>query len=270
MKYLTLPNRCRIAIIDQFTALDIYQEIFTDNLYLRKGLKVNPKDVVIDIGGHIGLFSLFILEQAPQIRLITIEPIPQIFIVLQENIEKYQPAKSSVTMLNIGLADKEGKSEFNFYPRLSSNSSAIPIDFDRQTQSYLALTDMSAARILPLKLKTWIIHKILRWIYASQKVECEQKTLSQIIEELQLERIDLIKLDAENAEWGVIAGIGESDWPKIQQMVIEVHTHIPKGQTLVDDLTSLLTHRGFFVTVDLNARFSDIGVHMLYAKRCVN
>jgi len=93
------------------------------------------------------------------------------------------------------------------------------------------------------------------------------KTFSQVIADLQLDRIDLVKLDAENSEREVIAGIAEEDWPKIRQLSMEVHTNIPGGQTLIGDFTALLRSKGFTVSVDLHSRFSNVGVHMMYAKR---
>ena len=52
-------------------------------------------------------------------------------------------------------------------------------------------------------------------------------------------------------------------------MAIEVHTNIPGGQNLVEEFTSLLQSKGFAVVVDLASRFSNVGVHMLYAKRAL-
>jgi FkbM family methyltransferase len=267
MKYMTLPNHRRIAIIGKLSAFDVYKEIFEDEPYLREGLSIHPEDVVIDIGGNIGLWSLFILEQVPKIRLITVEPIPQIFEVLQVNLQDFQPPESSVTLLNIGLAEKEKKAEFNFYPRVAADSTATPFDFDQQVRYVLAMTERGVARIFPSRLKAWAIRKVLRWMYIPRKVDCQLKTLSQIIEELKLDHVDFIKLDAENAEREVLAGIAEQDWPKIRQLSVEVHTNIPGGQTLMEDLTALLQSKGFAVAVDHHSRFSGLGVHMMYAKR---
>ena len=92
------------------------------------------------------------------------------------------------------------------------------------------------------------------------------QTLSQVIRELHLERIDDVKLDAENAEREVTAGLADEDWPRIRQMAIEVHTNIPGGQNLVEGFAALLQSKRFAVVVDLESRFSDVGVHMLSAR----
>jgi len=264
---MNLPGHRGIAVIDKLTAIDIYKEIFEENFYLREGLDVEPGAVVIDIGGKIGLFSLFILERVPRISLITVEPIPQIFAALQANLEIFQPPQASVTLLNIGLADEEKTAEFQFYPRVSSDSTATPFDFDQQVQFFLAKSNSGMPRIVPSKWRAWIIAKTLRWLYTPVPVKCQLRTFSQAIADLHLDRVDLVKLDAENAEKEVIAGIADKDWEKIQQMSIEVHTNIPGGQTLVKDLTAVLESKGFSIVVDLESRFSYVGVHMMYAKK---
>jgi phthiocerol/phenolphthiocerol synthesis type-I polyketide synthase E len=268
MKYVTLPNNRTVACFGEFSALDVYKDVYEDKSYIQEGLNINPGDVVVDVGANIGLWSLFVMEQVPQIKLVAVEPIPQIFEALQKNIEDHQPPESSVTALNIGLAEQEKTAKFNFYPRVPQLSSEIPFDHDHFFKSMSGSNESgNALAALLSRLRTWAAAKIWSLRHRPQEVECQLKTFSQMIDELQLGRIDFVKLDAENAEWGVIAGISEEDWPKIRQMSIEVHTNIPGGQNLVEEITALLQSKGFTVTVDFDSRFSPVGVHMMFAKR---
>ncbi|MEX2684831.1 MAG: FkbM family methyltransferase [Candidatus Sigynarchaeota archaeon] len=267
LKTMNLPNHRGMFVVDKMTPADIYKEIYEENVYLRAGLDVEPGNVVVDIGGNVGLFSMFILEKVPRIRLVAIEPVPLIFEALQANLQKFQPPQATVTLLNIGLAEKEKTAELQFYPRVPSDSTATPFDFDFQVKAFAAKHGTGIGRVIPARARAWVAAKMLRFFYSPVPVTCKMKTFSQVIADLQLGRIDLVKIDAENAEREVLAGIADEDWEKIQQLSIEVHTNIPGGQNLVAELTGLLGSKGFAVVVDLHSRFSHVGVHMMYAKK---
>lgn len=268
MEYVTLPNNLTVACFGEESALDVYKDVYEDESYIQQGLSIKPGDVVVDIGANIGLWSLFVLEQVPQIKLVAIEPIRQTFEALEKNLQDHQPPDSSVTALNIGLAEQEKTATFSFYPNIPQLSSEIPFDHDHFFKSMSGSNEGGNVLAgLVSRVTTWANAKIWSLRHQPQIVTCQLKTLSQVIEELQLDRIDFIKLDAENAEWGVIAGISDDDWAKIQQMSIEVHTNIPGGHNLVEEITALLEPKGFTVTVDFESRFSPVGVHMMFAKR---
>ena len=82
-----------------------------------------------------------------------------------------------------------------------------------------------------------------------------------------MKTIHLMKIDAENYEFQVLAGIEHSDWDKIQQISMEVHEHIKGGNDLLNKLGKMLEDKGFSVEKERNSRFSLMDVHMLYAKR---
>jgi FkbM family methyltransferase len=207
---------------------------------------------------------MYLSEKIPDLKIYAFEPIPQTFKALQENLKNNS---SIAKVYNIGLSNQEKNVEFNFYPRVSSDSTSTPFVFEKQVDMFMTKYRKGMARLVPIKMKRWIIAKILRFMYKPIKVTCSLKTISQIIAENQITRIDLLKLDAENAERQVIEGINEHDWEKIQQITMELHTNIPGGKTLVSDIINLLESKGFKYELDTNSRFSYVGVHMLYAKK---
>jgi len=69
-------------------------------------------------------------------------------------------------------------------------------------------------------------------------------TLSQALALSGESHVDLVKIDVEGAEEEVLAGIGDADWPRIRQFVIEVHD--VDGR--LDRMTRLLEARGFQAT----------------------
>ena len=59
--------------------------------------------------------------------------------------------------------------------------------------------------------------------HSAETFECELKTISNLISEHQIEEIDLLKIDCEGAEYDCLIGIGQDDWQKVKQVVVEVH-----------------------------------------------
>jgi FkbM family methyltransferase len=55
--------------------------------YNPKGFEIKEKDIVIDIGAHIGIFSLFAARQARKGKVLAYEPSSQNFSLLQRNIK---------------------------------------------------------------------------------------------------------------------------------------------------------------------------------------
>jgi hypothetical protein len=64
-------------------------------------------------------------------------------------------------------------------------------------------------------------------------------------------------------ERGILKGIREEDWPKIRQLIVEVHWEEPHG---IDDVTELLEARGYECTSDEENLLVGSGLYTIYAK----
>ena len=105
------------------------------------------------------------------------------------------------------------------------------------------------------------IEELLQERLISEQFTCPIKTLSQVIHEKEIEKIDLLKVDVEKSELDVLKGINEEDWPKIQQVVVEVHdTHDQLKQ-----ITDLLKAHGFEVKVEQDTELKKTNLYNLYA-----
>ena len=104
-------------------------------------------------------------------------------------------------------------------------------------------------------------------MYFSGESPISLRTISDIIAEKDIQTINLLKIDAENYESHVIAGIRDEDWHKIQQIVMEVHTHIKGGRNLLQEMIDLLSSKGFTCFEGEDSIETAWGVYMLYAKR---
>jgi len=72
------------------------------------------------------------------------------------------------------------------------------------------------------------------------QIECEFDTLSGVIAHENIESIDLLKLDAELADWEILNGVTDKDWERIRQLAMEVHV-----ASDVKPISRFLKDRGF-------------------------
>jgi len=72
--------------------------------------------------------------------------------------------------------------------------------------------------------------------YGTETPSCELRTLSSVLCEQQLDRVDLLKIDVEGAERDVLQGIQDGDWSLIQQIVVEVHDQGGRGSLIANEL----------------------------------
>ena len=107
------------------------------------------------------------------------------------------------------------------------------------------------------------VERRLRDRFDVEMLDCELRTLSDALRDEAIDRIDLLKIDVEKAELEVLAGIDEADWPRIGQVVAEIHLDPAARQQAVDALTM----RGFEVVVDQDPTMAGTPIHMLYAVR---
>jgi hypothetical protein len=96
-----------------------------------------------------------------------------------------------------------------------------------------------------------------------ERIVCRFSTISDVMHEHGIECIDLLKIDVEKSESDVLAGIREEDWPKIRQIVVEVHDIDGRLRQMME----LLERHGYQLTVEQEAMFKDTSLHGIYAVR---
>jgi hypothetical protein len=261
-----LPNGKVIHGHSRGEARLLYNEVFNEQVYLRNGVELRDGDVVFDVGANIGLFSLFVGEILPNATIYAFEPVPDIYEYLRRNTRCIE---EKAKLRNVGLSDRESREIFTFYPHLPCFSTSCPSRLERRWDDLRDMLDrMSAprpgrARPIREKLRSWGVKGLL--YYASRKRDrlCTLTRLSKVVEEQGIERIDLLKIDVEGAEWDVLRGIDEEHWRKIRQLVIEVHDVQPGA----DGMADWLGDRGYDVAVDRADENRRSPVALLYALR---
>lgn len=147
----------------------IHEEIYILNVYNRF-YKIKGGDTVIDIGSHIGIFTLKAARRTKRGLIISIEPYPKTFKLLLRNV-KNNKLKNVITV-NSALSNCDGVGKLYIAPETSGAS-----------------------------------HSLLRSrVQSSEFVEVPVRKLDSLVDELNIKRVDMIKIDAEGAELEILEG----------------------------------------------------------------
>jgi FkbM family methyltransferase len=263
-----LPNGMVIAHLGDYQTNIGYREVFGDEVYLKHAITLNDGACIFDVGANIGFFSLFANRKYKDLRVFAFEPIPATFDVLQTNMALHG---LNAKLYNCGLSNKAGEAEFTFYPSMAGLSGRYS-DVERDKKATAAIIQdwlkKNAADTAKNLLTQDELDLVMEERFKSEKHFCQLRTVSEIIRENNIERIDLLKIDVERSEYDVLCGIEYDDWEKIRQIVIEVDT-----RENLDRITALLESRDYqvvvedYVNVEAEDENSEVDVFMLYARQ---
>ena len=253
-----LPNGLRVAHRNRAETDYTFAEIFEDQSYLRHGVSLPEGAVVFDVGANIGLFSLLVSLSVPGSRVYAFEPIPDTFRALRANAALYGGAGGDVRPFEVALSREAGEAEFSEFPHVSlvSGRYADGADERAAVRAFLRSsgdggpTDDAVEALLDARLER-------------RPVRVRMRTLSDVVRDEGVDRIDLLKVDVEKSEVDVLEGVEPEDWPKIRQVVAEVQD---TGGALAR-VRELLEGHGFRVAVEQEDELTGTPLVKVYAVR---
>lgn len=243
----TLPDKRRVFCVNPFEVSTVHGQIAR---YFRHGISLADGDIVFDVGANIGLFTLAACDWGKRrLTVLAFEPMPALFEALQANVARYRLAE--VLPLPWAVSKQRGQIDFTYYPLMTVWSTAFP-DYVHSPAMRRAVRETvpqfpPAFRWLgrlPASIQTLVLTPILNILFSGRRVTCPTVSLSDIIRERGLERVDLIKIDAEQAELDILHGLAAEDWPRIKQIALEAHDTEQDGERL-KAVVGLLARRGF-------------------------
>ncbi len=256
----TLPNGLEIAYQAKAEMEQMYDDIFEKRVYTRQGITLRDGDTVFDVGGNIGLFTVFVALHHPAVRIWTFEPAPPLFQILSANAAPYG---ERIRLFNCGLSSRPGEAELTFYPHTSGMSSFYPNEQEEREALRTLLHNEIARGKEGVEDLLQYEEELLAERFRRETLTCRLRTLSEVIREEGVIRIDLLKVDVEKSEMDVLAGLDEDDWPKLQQAVLEVHDLGDRLQQVAD----LFRTHGFTVTQDQDDLYRGSDRWNVYALR---
>jgi FkbM family methyltransferase len=264
-----LANGMKIFYLRQEEVPILYEQIQD---YFKNGIELHEGDTVFDVGANIGLFTLWTYQLCNKnVSVYAFEPIPAIFEVLHRNAQRFDPEKLRV--FPCGLSQESKTMTFAYYPNATALSNAYP-EGAKELREQLKgaflrnLKDAPAflrwLRWFPTFLRSLILDQKSEKAFQIELITCQLRTLSNMVREHNVQQIDLLKVDVEKSELDVFLGIEEQDWPKIKQVVVEVHDLDGR----VEKIAALLKANGLSkITVEQEPLFKGSNIFSLYALR---
>ncbi|MBI5397007.1 MAG: FkbM family methyltransferase [Verrucomicrobia bacterium] len=146
--------------------------------------RVRPGSVVVDIGSNIGTFALY-AAHCGAAKVLAYEPNREAFALLQRNIAGNR-LQDVIVPHRLAVSERAGET----------------LRFSVKSSPYnAALTGESAAESDPV----------------------QTTDFASILRDHGVETVDLLKVDCEGAEYGILLNLPEPLWPRIRELRMEYH-----------------------------------------------
>jgi FkbM family methyltransferase len=211
-KVIGLKNGLTIVTPGNVELTSLFDEIWVDRCYAPEPFQLSPGDVVIDIGAHVGVFTLWAAAHYPNRRIISLEPSPKSFEILRQNVLRNR--LKGVEVLQSACAGRAGTAVLHSRGAASMNT--------------LYTRD--------------VLHSSFRALDSVPVV-----TLDEIFERFQIKSTGLLKLDCEGAEYEILLNASDVTLRGIRCIALEYHLGL-NDQT-PQQLAEFLTGKGFEVTI---------------------
>lgn len=252
--------------INRYETEFLYHEIFVARAYERGGITLSEDAIVFDVGANIGMYSLFVHLACLNASIFAFEPLPPLVDKLRRNLDTHGVRAE---LFPYGLSDSEDELAFTYYPgysAMSTQSAHADTEsekaFVKQRLTEDARHSSDVARLLP-RLDDLMALRFRPVIYP-----CRVRRLSTVINEYEVPRIDVLKIDVQRGELDVLRGIDSCHWELIRQIVLEVHD-APGGPTAgrLGEVVRGLVDHGFRVSVEQDTRLVGSDRYGVYATR---
>ncbi len=209
----------------KLTLRDKVDSTVADEVLVNRGYRLcedsirNAKGPILDIGGHIGCFSLMASALRSTLPIYCFEPHAGNFELLKKNLK--DNGARNVVAKQLAVSDTVGEVELQ-----------------------LSREDLNHSLVSAIE-PTGLVQKT------------QSTTLEQIFEKEKIGHCGLLKLDCEGSEYDILHSAPKSIFDKIQAIFLEYHEWSEKG--LADALKTHLEKMGFKVKKIPNARMGQLG-----------
>ncbi len=187
-------------------------EIWIDKCYTPNGFEIRERDLVVDIGSHIGTFSIYAAQRAKLGTVYSIEPVVDNFELLKQNL---------------GLNNLEN---------------CVPIQ--------KAITGRSGKRQIFVQQGDTTMHSFYNPKGRAKKTVVGTLSLGDLIKYYKIDFIDFLKMDCEGTEYEILFSTEDENFDKIGRISME--SHPIDASRNVGSMKSFLESKGFEVKTNSN------------------
>ncbi|MFA5797275.1 MAG: FkbM family methyltransferase [Candidatus Woesearchaeota archaeon] len=185
-------------------------ESFGMKYYTPKGFEIHENDTVIDIGAHIGSFTLYAARFANKGKIYSFEPLPENYSILIKNIRRNNI--KNIATYKMAISRHTGTSYLHLYDGVHTGSSSL---YERNS---------------------------------NKKIQIKTITLEKFIIENGIKQIDFIKMDCEGAEYEILFNTPEKILRMIKKISMEYHDSINRHKH--NELMTFFRKKGFSARLD--------------------
>jgi len=204
---------------------------FFENYFLKinnpnKKFEIKKDDIVIDIGAHIGYFTIYAAKNAYQGTVYSIEPYRESFEILEKNLKL-----NNLTNVK------------PFHAAISKVTEQITLYIDKNNQ---------------------IGNSIFKTDEMTESERVNSFNLGDFVKNNKIEKIDFLKIDCEGAEFEILLNLNKELLKNINRISMEVHEN--NNTNSIDELEDFLRNNNFKVKISSLLDDSTIKISMLYAE----
>ena len=170
--------------IKDMEAIPAINDVWFRKIYTPGRINIKNAKIVIDIGAHIGSFSVFAaLNSSPDVKVYSYEPSPVNYKFLIQNIK--HNGLNNIKAFQLAISGEKGK---------------VRLYMDEKRSTFNSTT-----------------------IQKGYPVEVDAITLQNILDDNAINNCDLLKMDCEGAEYEILLGAQKSDLSRIRNIALEYH-----------------------------------------------
>ena len=226
-KEIILKDGTKCIMRNKSDAVAFFENFILEVNDLEKIVEIEQNDVVIDIGAHVGYFTLYAAKKAQNGKVISFEPTKESFLVLKNNVK------------------------INNFQNIIINN--------------LAVAEISKKRTFFVDKKYGISNTFYDSNPNLEKEIVQTTTLDGIYKKFNLAKIDFLKMDCEGAEFEIILNTSTEVLKKIKKISVEVHEDMVPHK--IEELITKLRDNGFTINIKNSTKGVKMMLPQLFAWR---